>query len=157
MSDEHEPDLPCTDSNVTGSEPEITIDQEQIKGLCADAYAAYDRRDYRKALRMFYQVWLKLPKPQHSFQESAWVLTGIGDSYFQLGQFSPAIEALRSALCCPNGDKSPFIHLRLGQSLLDIGELATARKSLLTAYKMTGIQVFEQEAPKYFNAIRELV
>jgi len=143
--------------DATPETTEQTIDREQIKQLCGEAYKAYDQQDHKTALRVFYQAWLKLPKPQHDHLESSWVLAGIGDCYFKLRQFQQAIEALSSALHCPSGDQSAFIHLRLGQCLLDIGETGSARRSIFKAYQLGGQKAFEQESLKYIESINDLI
>jgi len=134
-----------------------TIDRERIKQLCGEAYKAYDQQDHKTALRVFYQAWLKLPKPQHDHLESSWVLAGIGDCYFKLRQFQQAIEALSSALHCPSGDQSAFIHLRLGQCLLDIGETGSARRSIYKAFQLGGQKTFEHESQRYIESINSLI
>ncbi|MBU3070526.1 hypothetical protein KOI40_11885 [Aestuariicella sp. G3-2] len=126
---------------------------EKIRTLCADAYESYDQGDFRKALRLFYQGWLLLPKPQTDFAEAGWVLTGIGDSYFRLKQYIPGCEALRSANHCPQTRDNPFIHLRLGQCLYQIGERASARTHLLKAYRLGGSGLFKAERPEYLDCI----
>lgn len=130
---------------------------EQIKSLCADAYQAYDEGDYRKALRLFYQGWLMLPKPQINYREAGWLLVGIGDSYYRLKQYTPGCEALRSANHCPEAMDNPFIHLRLGQCLYRIGEKPSARNHLQKAYRLGGLQLFQQEEDCYLDCISDLV
>ena len=130
---------------------------EQIKSLCADAYRAYDEGDYRKALRLFYQGWLALPKPQIKYREAGWLLVGIGDSYYRLKQYTPGCEALRSANHCPEATDNPFIHLRLGQCLYRIGEKPSARNHLQKAYRLGGAQMFENEEECYLDCISDLV
>lgn len=130
---------------------------EKIRSLCADAYQSYDQGDFRKALRLFYQGWLLLPKPQTDFAEAGWVLTGIGDSYFRLKQYIPGCEALRSANHCPQTRDNPFIHLRLGQCLYQIGERASARTHLQKAYRLGGPALFDVEKPAYLKCISDLI
>ena len=130
---------------------------EHIKSLCAEGYRHYDTQDYKGALRIFYQAWLELPKPQTDWVEAGWVLTAIGDTYFRLNQFTQACEALNSALHCPQTRGNPFIHLRLGQSLLEQGDIAAARRELHRAYNAGGKAVFEREAQKYLTAINDVV
>lgn len=134
----------------------LSSDEQRIQERCAEAYQHYDQKDHKAALREFYQVWITLPKPQHEHRAAGWVLTGIGDCYFQLQQYAQAIEALRSALCCPEGDLSPFTHLRLGQSLLQGGDQGQARKSLLKAYQQGGQKLFMSENTLYLKAIEDL-
>ncbi len=129
---------------------------ERIKSLCADAYQAYDEGDYRKALRLFYQGWVLLPKPQTQFREAGWLLVGIGDSYYRLKQYTPGCEALRSADHCPEAKNNPFIHLRLGQCLFRIGEKRSARSHLHKAYQLAGDSIFQTEASCYLDSIADL-
>lgn len=126
--------------------------KEQIKQLCAEGYALYDADDMRQALRKFYQAWMIFPKPQIDFPEAGWVLTAIGDSYFRTAQFSQGQEALASALHCEGMIDNPFIHLRLGQCLLELGINGTACTHLGIAYERGGRKLFEKEAPKYLMA-----
>ncbi len=140
------------------TEPNISLKIRQaVKHLCADGYHAYDQGDYSSALRLFYQAWLQLPKPQTQFVEAGWVLTAIGDAYFRSEQYPQSIEALRSAQHCPQIDKNPFVHFRLGQALLDSGQNNEARKHLLQSYKLSGRTLFEQEGARYLEQISDLV
>ena len=125
---------------------------QRVRALCAEGYALYDGGDYKAALRTFYQAWMLLPKPQTDFIESGWVLTAIGDSYYRSGQFEQGKEALASALHCEGMIDNPFIHLRLGQCLLELGIKGTACTHLGLAYERGGRKLFEKEAPKYLMA-----
>ena len=124
-----------------------------IKELCAAAYCSYDAGDYKKALRTFYQGWLLLPKPQTHYQEAGWLLIGIGDTYYRLGQHIPACEALKSANHCQSTRDNPFIHLRLGQCLFQMGEKSTAKGHLLLAHKLGGVKIFSNEPEFYYQLI----
>lgn len=147
------PTRPTLDAQIERT----AVDRVQIKRLCGDAYKIYDQADYKAALRAFYQAWLILPKPQNDHLESGWVLAGIGDCYFKLEQYQQALEALRSALHCPEADKSAFIHLRLGQCMLHTEETEGARTSLFKAYQVGGQVVFEDESSQYLLAIGDLI
>ncbi len=130
---------------------------EKIKLHCARAYEVYDSGDFSGALRLFYQAWLLVPKPQTDYQESGWILTGIGDTYFQLGKYPQACEALNSALHCPGTDNNPFILMRIGQAHYDHQEKPLARKFLLKAYRQGGTEIFKKESKVYLEAIRDLI
>ncbi|MDO3384984.1 hypothetical protein QWI17_03920 [Gilvimarinus sp. SDUM040013] len=136
------------------SDPQLT---RQIRRYCSDGYRLYDNAELRLALRSFYQAWLSIPKPQTEHEEAGWVLTAIGDTYFKLRQYDQAIESLMSAMHCPEGDKSPFLYLRLGQCMWDTKREAEARKYLYKAYRMAqGAVLFEQEEKRYIEAIADL-
>lgn len=139
------------------TETSITPLTQIIKSLCQQGYDLYDAGDHKSALRVFYQAWLKIPKPQHEHAEAGWVLTAIGDTYFALGQFIQGTESLQSALCCPQQFSTGFIHFRLGQCLLNNGELNKARSALFQAYQEEGIERFQQADPRYLDSIRDLI
>ena len=136
----------------------LTEDQlNNLKNTCSEGYTCYDAKNYKAALRLFYQAWLILPKPQSAYKAAGWVLTAIGDTYFRLGQHSQAIEALSSAIHCEGMAKNPFVFLRLGQSYLDSGEISLARRELFKAWNKGGAIVFESEPPQYYSAIEDLL
>ncbi|MGH1470055.1 MAG: tetratricopeptide repeat protein [Cellvibrionaceae bacterium] len=129
--------------------------QENIKKLCFEGYQSYDRGEYSAALRTFYQAWILLPRPQTDFAEAGWVLAAIGDTYFKAGQYKQAIEALNSALACPRAENSPFIHLRIGQSLYESGDRSGAKAYLAKAVELGGNDALRNEDYKYKIALHE--
>lgn len=122
---------------------------QQFRELCAQAYEQYDAGDYRAGLRLFYRAWTLIPKPQVEFEESGWVLSAIGDSYFKLDQFQQGKEALISAIHCDNMRDNPFVHLRLGQCLHALGENESSLKHLRYAWARGGEKLYSKEAPIY--------
>lgn len=128
-----------------------------VQNLLQEGYALYQQRDYTQALRLFYQAWVKLPKPQSQYEKAGEVLTAIGDSYFRLGRYEPAIEALRSALHCPQTQNDPQVLLRLGQCLLDSGQELQARTYLQRTYRLSGTDYFNNEDEKYLNIISDFI
>ena len=140
---------------MSAEAPATSLDNDthlQVRALCAQGYGCYDTGDFKQALRHFYQAWMLLPKPQTDFVESGWVLTAIGDSYFCSAQYEQAKEALASALHCEGMIDNPFIHLRLGQCLLELGQQGPACTHLGLAFERGGRKLFDKEAPKYLLA-----
>ncbi len=128
-----------------------------VQDLLQEGYGLYQKHNYSGALRLFYQAWVKLPKPQSDYEKSGEVLTAIGDSYFRLGRYEPAIEALRSALHCPQTHNNPQVLLRLGQCLLESGQELQARTYLQRTYRLSGTDYFDNEDEKYLDAISDLI
>lgn len=128
-----------------------------IRQFCARGYQLYDTGDYQGALRLFYQGWLAVPKPQTDWTEAGWVLTAIGDCYFRLGRYRQGCEALTSALCCPGMHRAPFAYLRLGQCLCELDETTKARHALYQAYQLASLDIFQGENEKYHQIISDLV
>lgn len=146
--------LPGFNSDMSALHQDIV---EQIKQLCAAGYEQYDKGDFAQAIRLFYQAWIKLPKPQTDHVEAGWVLTALGDAYFQQHKYEQAIEALNSALFCPNLTDNPFLHLRLGQCHWEMNNPTQARSYLFKAYRHGGEALLRKELPKYSNAIADLL
>lgn len=130
---------------------------KKVKALCAEGYRHYDNKEYKEALRFFYKAWTALPKPQTNHEQGGWVLTAIGDCYFRSGQWEQGRESLSSALHCPNTRGNPFIHLRLGQCLFELGKHDVAVEHLEQAYMNSGSKLFQNESPKYLIAAMENV
>lgn len=128
----------------------------KVRRLCFRGYQHYDGGKYQRALRSFYQAWLVLPKPQARWREAGWILTAIGDSYFRIGKYQQAREALLSALSCPEADASPFIYLRYGQVLYELDQMDEARQALEKATRLGGDEIFADEDSKYRLALESL-
>lgn len=143
MTDQHDNSTALDSKTLDGQS------QEQVKALCFQGYQLYDDGDFAKALRTFYQAWILLPKPQNQYKEAGWVLTAIGDCYFRLKQFKQAEEALRSALACPGTQNSPFVHLRNGQILFELGREDEAAQVLQLAVQLGGGDALAKEHVKY--------
>ncbi|MEO0443292.1 MAG: tetratricopeptide repeat protein [Pseudomonadota bacterium] len=128
-----------------------------VLSMCDKAYTLYQNRDYNAALRLFYQAWIKLPKPQSENALSATILSGIGDTYYRMGKYQPAIEALRSAMACPDTEEKALISLRLGQALMDANNEIQAKIYLHKAYQLDSGSTLDEEDPKYREAISEFI
>lgn len=126
-----------------------TIATKRIRSLCQDGYGVYDQYEFREALRLFYQAWLLIPKPQSQFEEAGWVLSAIGDCYFRLELFDQAIESLESALHCPKVCGNPFVHLRLAQCYLDVGVKDLAQEHMCLAQQSNNAEILDGLAPRY--------
>ncbi|GGA28702.1 hypothetical protein GCM10011384_17680 [Psychrobacillus lasiicapitis] len=61
---------------------------------------------------------------------------------------------LFNAINCPDGIENPFIMLRLGETLYELGDVNKAKDYLLRAYILEGYSIFENEEEKYFDVIK---
>ena len=130
---------------------------DKIKQLCQQGYALYDQADFAGAIRLFYQAWILLPKPQTDFAEAGWILSALGDGYYRNSQLPQALEALTSALFCPGMKNNPFILLRQGQCHFAMDDLASARALLFKAYRAGGDKLFQRAEAKHIDAIADLI
>ncbi len=118
---------------------------KQTVGACKDA-----ARIYLEALEM-------LPKPIEQWEAATWLSGRAADALFLDRQYAAALDELRRTLRLPDAVSNPFIWLRHGQSLYEQGNMAESQQSLLKAYMLGGEDVFEDEHPKYLNAIKNLI
>lgn len=118
--------------------------------LAAESMYGYAAEKYMEALRL-------LPLPAVQWEAAGWLLTALGDVSFLAGKFSEAADYLYQALNCPATQDNPFVHLRLGQSLLGQADLQSAEQHLLKAYMLGGDEIFESEDPVYFNTIKKII
>lgn len=122
---------------------------QQVRDYCQQGYQHYDEGDVSGAIRLFYSAWTRLPKPQTQWEQAGWVLTALGDAYFAKADYENGRHALLSALHCPKAEGNPFIHLRLGQCLFELGETEAAREQFQRVRDNAGEPLFRQEDPKY--------
>lgn len=107
------------------------------------------------ALVLYNDALVLVPEPKTNWKATTWLLGSIGDAAFQGGYFETAMDALRDAMLCPDGPGNPFLHLRLGEAELELGNLERAAGELIRAYMGAGKQIFETEDPKYLAFLRQ--
>jgi tetratricopeptide (TPR) repeat protein len=132
--------------------------RQHVEDLYHRGHRYCSQHQYPEALRSFYQAWVRLPKPQTDFEAAGKILTAIGSTYFKMKKYTQALEALRSSLHCPSaGNDNSLSYMRLGQCLLEIGQINQARIYLLKAHNSQGDTLFSTEDPKYRLAIDDLI
>lgn len=127
---------------------------EQITELCEEGDELASEDDFEGALQSFWAAWDLLPEPQTEWEAATWILGAIGDANFLGEDFEAGRDNLSLAMHCPDGIGNPFLHLRLGQCLFELGELDRAADELTRAYMAEGADIFEGEDEKYFEFLK---
>jgi hypothetical protein len=109
---------------------------------------------YDDALASFQTVWVLLPEPKDKQDLAVQILAGIADCQFSLGAWQKCREAVQHAFRCGADVGNPFLRLRLGQCLYELGNEHEAANWLVPVYLMEGKAPFEGEDPKYLNFFR---
>lgn len=122
---------------------------------CELGNAAVEEGDFDAALLHFEKALALIPKPKTDWDVATWVYTAIGDTYFIIGNFNEAADALYDAYNCPDGHSNPFVLLRLGQALFELGQMEKAEEYLMRAYMLEGNEIFKDEDQKYLDYLGE--
>jgi tetratricopeptide (TPR) repeat protein len=125
-----------------------------VDDLCrkGDQFAGMDQ--YDDAIEQYTAAWDLLPAPKEQWLAATWILLSAGDVYFRNQEYAAGAEALVDAFDFPNGEGNPFLLLRLGQCLFELGELNDAADALEEAFRLGGEAVFEDEDAKYFGFVK---
>ena len=126
----------------------------EIQALCARGDELVESGEVTAALDRFNDAWQLLPEPKNDWAAATWILAAIGDTQFTMGKFAESHEAFRNAAAAPEGFGNPFIHLRLGQTALELGETREAANELTRAYGLEGAAIFESQDAKYFQFLK---
>lgn len=116
-----------------------------------------DNGRYREAVEKYLQAFELLPEPKTDWEACTWLLAAIGDANFNSKNYEQASAALNDAMHCPGAIGNPFIHLRLGQSQFELGNLDRANDELARAYMGAGKEIFANEDPKYFAHLKTVL
>lgn len=127
---------------------------EQITSLCAAGDQLAENGRYEEAVAEYNKAWKLVPEPKNDWNASTWILAAIADASFLGGYNTSAREALQYAMTCPGAVGNPFLHLRYGQTLFNIGELDAAADELMRAYMGAGEEIFSSENPEYLDFLR---
>jgi hypothetical protein len=93
-----------------------------------DAYAEAERHE--DALATFSAAWDAIPEPKDENEWAVNVLAAIADCRFFLGQWEQCRQAIQHAFRCGADVSNPFLRLRLGQSLYELGDLRESANGL---------------------------
>jgi len=127
---------------------------ERIQDLCKKGDALAESGSYGAALALYWTAWDLLPDPQTDWSAATWILAAIGDANFLAGDFVAGRDNLSMAMHCPDAIGNPFIHLRLGQCQLELGNLDRAADELARAYMGAGSDIFDGDEDKYFMFLK---
>jgi tetratricopeptide (TPR) repeat protein len=123
----------------------------QIQAIIDEGDVALDADEFATAIQLYQQAVALLPSPRHAHDISLATLTALGEGFFFAGYFQRALEAFKEAQKAPGGIENPLLYLRLGQAYFECGDLDGAADSLVRAYALDGLQVFEDEDEKYLS------
>ncbi|PSL47172.1 hypothetical protein CLV51_10217 [Chitinophaga niastensis] len=130
---------------------------EQIEQLSEAGNDLADADNYDGAIAKFTEALELIPAPKNNWEASTWLYASIGDMQFLKDDFKAAADNFFDALNGPDAQTVGFIHLRLGECLLELKQEDKSLDHLLRAYMLEGAEIFAAEDSKYFDFLRERV
>lgn len=115
----------------------------------------FDQRQFDKAIAEYEQALSLIPMPQSDWEASTWINTALGDSYFLMKKYEPALNYFYDAYKGPNANDNPFINMRIGQCLFELNNLEKSEDYLLKAFMLDGEKVFRADSNKYLNYLKQ--
>jgi tetratricopeptide (TPR) repeat protein len=134
------------------SDPGGTMDRathERIVTLYAEGEKLVQEGRVGSALGKYAEAWSFIPDPKERWNLSTPVISAIADCWFLAGEYDEVLRALEFGMNCPDAVGNPFLHLRLGQALLEQGQGERAAEELMRAYEAHGEEIFAHQDPKY--------
>jgi hypothetical protein len=126
----------------------------EIQNLCklGDEHAEGSR--HSEALKAYWSAWALIPEPKTNWDAATWVLAAIGDANFLSADYAACRDNLTTAMSCPGAIGNPFLHLRLGQSQFELGDLDRSADELMRAYMGAGPDIFKDQDSKYLGFLK---
>lgn len=127
----------------------------EAERLFAEGESWADEEVDNEALKCFQAALSALPQPPDDDPFAIEILAAIADSHFHLGEWNECADSVQKAFRWGADHDNPFLRLRLGQSLFELGNRAEATNWFVPVYLMDGLDPFDGEDPKYLASFRE--
>jgi hypothetical protein len=126
--------------------------EREVERLMDEGDEFADEERYAEALAKFSAAWQALPEPKDEQEWAINVLGAIADACFFLGRWQDCCDAIQHAFRCGADLANPFLRLRLGQSMYELGNQRESANWMVPVYLMEGRRPFEDEDPKYLES-----
>jgi hypothetical protein len=128
-----------------------------VVASCERGERLRDSGDLVGSVQEYQRAWDALPEPREEWEAAAFILTALADARFHFKAFEAALSDFQRAVRCPGGLGNPFVHLRIGQCQLELGNERSAADELARAYMGGGAEIFEEEDPKFFAFVKTVL
>lgn len=133
---------------------------DTVTSLSSEGNSLIERGDFRGAIAKWSEALTLIPEPKTDWEASTWLYASIADAHYQQASYSEARTACFDALNCPGGTANPFVHYRLGQCEVRLGNHESAVSHLLQAYMLDGEEIFlveddaEEDGREYLDILK---
>lgn len=127
---------------------------DKITQLSEEGNKLFHSEQFDVALMKFNEALELVPEPKTDWEAATWLYIAIGDTYFLKEDYVKALDSLYDAYNCLDATDNPFINLRLGQCLYELGQFEKAEDFLMRAYMLDGLDIFQGDGEKYLAHMR---
>ena len=125
-----------------------------VTELCERADDELEAGRYADAIARYREALALVPSPVHRWAVSTWIHGSIAEAHYLAGEHVAARDAIDDAFRCEGAIGNAFLHLRLGQVELHLGNRGRALDELIRAFTRAGEEVFAGEDPKYLALVK---
>ena len=134
----------------------------KIHSFCVAGHQFAQRNHHDAAINKFLDAEALLPQPEIQWHAAAWIYTALGEAHFALletdeAHLKEAHRQFNNAMWCPGALGDPFIHLRLGQLQVGLGNMNRAIDDLVRAYTGGGREIFKNEDPAFIEMVEQVL
>lgn len=132
-----------------------SLEAQEIFSNTDQGDEAVETENFDGAVFFYKKAWDAIPEPKNEWELAHWVMSCIGGSYYDGGDYDHAIEYLSLALTCYRGDIDSEIHFSLGRSYFDKGDMKNAQGYLQKSWDLSEGRSFKDEDPKYLCFLKK--
>ena len=125
-----------------------------ITDRCESADDDVEAGRYAEAIIKYREALKLVPSPVEAWAVSTWIHGAIAEAHYLAGELVPAREAIDATFRCEGAIGNAFLHLRLGQIELQLGNRGRALDELIRAFTRAGEEVFVGEDPRYLALVK---
>jgi len=126
----------------------------RVTELCERGDDDTENGRYDEAIAKYEEALGLVPHPLHAWAVTTWILSAVAEARYLQEDWRRAHEAIMEAFRCEGAIGNAFLHLRLGQVEIALGNKGRGVDELIRAHERGGDDVFEGEDPKYRALVR---
>jgi hypothetical protein len=127
----------------------------EVEALADEGAGAAAAGAFAQAVVRYEAALELLPEPRGRWGVATWLWSATADARFRGRDFAGALEPI--ALAMLHGEHAnPFLHLRRGQCLVELGHAGDGLDALARAFAGGGRALFAREEPRWLEAIADV-
>ncbi|APR84840.1 TPR repeat protein [Minicystis rosea] len=125
-----------------------------VTALCERGDDDVENGLYEAAVEKYEEALTLIPRPLYAWAVTTWIFSAIAEARYLQKDWARTKESIMEAFRCEGAIGNPFLHLRLGQAEIALGNKGRGVEELIRAHERGGDEVFDGEDPKYLALVR---